>query len=363
MNSSTFNSDCHRRYVKWLYGIVFFPAFALYVLGIYLEPIYGDLTRVGLYDERSFGWQQPQLAFLKPLYEQGKYVRYHDMVVLGDSFSIARPRQQWQNYIVAATDWSVVTVDVDKFKWEKLLESQIFRDSPPKVLVMQSVERSFIGRIKDGQSCDAERAATQFGSVSSRPVIAIEPRIVNIEKSLKYFDRPRAWDKVKLGFVMKYSWKTLLRTVTGIESKNARKIDLTREAPFSSVRKREMLVYKEDVLKASSWREMDLSEMDCRIERIRKKVEANGRTKFVLMIAPDKLTAYKDFIVDRNLHDLSLLTQLSARHPDIIPRTDLALTAAIGSGKLDVYLPDDTHWGSTGHRIVAETVLDFLRSP
>jgi hypothetical protein len=123
-----------------------------------------------------------------------------------------------------------------------------------------------------------------------------------------------------------------------------------------------MLVFKDDFQKVPQWHKMDLSEMACRIEQIRKLVEANGKTKFILMVAPDKLTAYSDFLSDKNWRDVSLLAGLSEKLPDVIPRIDLAITSAIRAGEQDVYWPDDTHWGSTGHQITAETLLGFMRT-
>ena len=95
---------------------------------------------------------------------------------------------------------------------------------------------------------------------------------------------------------------------------------------------------------------------------MRQQVEANGQTRFVLIVAPDKLTAYSDFIANKKLRNISMLTELSERNNKVIPRIDLALISAIRNGEQDVYLPDDTHWGSSGHRIAAETLLDFLQS-
>jgi hypothetical protein len=39
---------------------------------------------------------------------------------------------------------------------------------------------------------------------------------------------------------------------------------------------------------------------------------------------------------------------------------DLALRKKIAHGIQDIYLPNDTHWGSTGHKITAETIHQYL---
>jgi len=44
-----------------------------------------------------------------------------------------------------------------------------------------------------------------------------------------------------------------------------------------------------------------------------------------------------------------------------IVRTDLLLREAIEKGQQDIFLPNDSHWGSEGHRIVADGLLDYLR--
>jgi hypothetical protein len=45
-----------------------------------------------------------------------------------------------------------------------------------------------------------------------------------------------------------------------------------------------------------------------------------------------------------------------------MPRADIALRAAIAAGTRDVYLPNDSHWSTTGSRLVAQTVIDYLRA-
>ena len=50
-----------------------------------------------------------------------------------------------------------------------------------------------------------------------------------------------------------------------------------------------------------------------------------------------------------------------AKHRELhVPRLDVALRNEIIRGTRDVYLPNDTHWGSSGHKIVAETLHQYL---
>lgn len=353
MNSYTFSFNSHRLYTLGIILLAFLPSFGLFLLGVFLEPLYGDLTRIGSYSEREFGWTKPQLKFSKKLYSDGRYTDYHDIVVLGDSFSRSWPQQQWQNYLVAETDLSLITLDIDKNKWEDVVESNIFRKNPPKFLIFQSVERYFAMRLKK-EHCD-EQTLPERSEFTAPPIVHIHP-----EGKTRYVERGKEWNDVKLRFVLNYLKNGAWRLLRGIEKTNVRKIDLTEAAPFSSFNNREMLVFKDDLEKVSSWQDMSLAEMGCRIEGIRKQIEANGHTKFVLMIAPDKLTAYADFLANKNLRDISYVTKLTEQNQEVMPRIDIALTAAIRTGVLDVYLPDDTHWGSSGHQIIAETLLGFL---
>lgn len=358
VNFFTSNSENHRRYVLGLMFLALIPAFGLFLLGIYLEPLYGDLTRIGLHSEREFGWSKPQLKFSKPLYTDARYSRYHDVVVLGDSFSRVWPQHQWQNYLVSATDWSVVTLDINTIKLEHVLQNRVFRETPPKIFVYESVERELPSRIISTQPCIGSEIRQSLKQTYQHQFI----HAGNLENTTRYVEREKNWSDVKLGFVLKYLWHGSWRSFLNEERTDTRKIALSQVAPFSSANRQEMLVYKDDLKKISPLQQLGEQEYDCRIERMRQQVEANGKTRFVLIVAPDKLTAYSDFISDEKLRNISKLSQFSERHKKVIPRIDLALKLAIRNGEQDIYLPDDTHWGSSGHRIAAESFLVFLQS-
>ncbi len=362
MSSSTSNSNPHYRYVKRLLALALIPAFGLFSLGVYLQPLYGDLTRIGSYSEKEFGWNKPQLEFQYPLFDIGRYDRYYDVVVLGDSFSNARPRHQWQNHLVKATGWSVTTLDFGKTKLDQVLESKFFHENPPKYLILEWVERSLPQRIRRIQSCKVADLPSRKKSSSIRfyQTMPLKPDERNY--LALHVERKTDWSDIKLGWVFRYVWHNVSRIINGNEYTDATNVKLSRPAPFSSINKKTLLVYKSDLSKVAEWRQIRLAEMGCGIEMMRDKVEANGYTQFVLMVAPDKLTAYADFIGEKDLRNTSRLSTLSDQYPGIMPRLDLTLISAIHQGEQDVYLPDDTHWGSTGQKIAAGTLLTFLRA-
>lgn len=363
MSSYISSSESHHRYVTWLLLLVLIPVVGLFTLGIYLQPLFGDLTRIGTYAEKDFGWNKPQFEFNQPLSEIGRYERYFDVVVLGDSFSTGRPNLHWQNYLVAATGWSVVTLNINKIDLEQVLKNPVFRKTPPKIFILGTVERELPRRIRHERPCDATTFPRQVDVTTALTPVSAPVQERELQGLAKQVERETVWHDIKLGYVKDYLWNSLRHTLIGNAHTDAAKVELVRNAPFSSVNKQAMLVYKDDFRKVPWWREMGLPEISCRIERMHKQVESNGQTQFVFMVAPDKLTAYADFLRDKDLHHISALAELSGQLPEVMPRIDLALISAIHKGEQDVYLPDDTHWGSSGYQIAAETLLTFLRNP
>jgi hypothetical protein len=366
VSSYTSSSDPHRNYVLWLLALPLVLVAALFALGIHLQPLYGDLTRVGFFAEKDFGWNKPQLEFQHPLSSMGQYDRYHDVVVLGDSFSTGRPELHWQNYLGLATGWSVVTLDVNKITLDQVLANPVFRKTPPKLFILELVERDLPLVLKNQyQTCDATKVSefppSRAGAIHNLASTTMSARLEEITRFAKHTNRENAWRDINVGYVRGYVWNSLLRRLFGETHTPALVVDLSRPAPFSSPNKQALLLYRNDIRKAKWWRDMPMSEIDCRIEALHGKVEANRYTQFAFMVAPDKLTAYADYVRNKNYQNISGLAELLNHHPSIMPRLDLALISAIHKEEQDIYLPDDTHWGSSGNQIVAMTLLNFLQ--
>ena len=366
MSFFTFNSEPHRRFVLWLLALVVLPVAVLFVIGIYLQPLYGDLTRIGFYSEREFGWSGTQVIFPNTKLEfnalPNNNSQLYKILVLGDSFSRVHPELQWQNYLKEISHESIGTMDINKIRLHQILASQGFRDNPPKVLIMESVERELPHHLKENMStCQITPSDTR--KIDSSPDITPiidwnwESHIADITQHKSREINP---SEINPSYVLKFLWNNIPGDLI---HPNVYRIDITRPALFSSRDQSAFLVYQDDVNKIKLWRKMGLPEMSCRIEEIRRQVEANGYTRFILMVPPDKLTAYSDYLSDSKFQHASLLSALSELHPKVMPRLDKALITAIHAGEQDVYFPDDTHWASNGQRIAAETLISFMKHP
>jgi hypothetical protein len=346
----------NRRYVLWILACVGVPSLVLFLFGIFIQPLYGDLTRIGLYTERDFGWKKPQQKFKAPAYTQDQYSQYQDVVVLGDSFSRGWPYHQWQNHVIAQTGWSMTTLDITSVDIDKILANPIFQKTPPKIFILESIERSFAERIARSPACTGPYDATTASLPAPLSLAHSKPAALDSS----YVARENNWNDVKLEFVWKYI-RNAIRLRGSEAPTKVRPLPLTRHDLFSSRNNSQVLVYGEDFDKQAKWQAMPLAEMSCRTQQIRKQIERNGKTRFVLLVPPDKLTAYADFLVDPSLRHISQLANLALDNPAIVPRIDLALKSAIAHGEQDVYLPDDTHWGPAGHKIAAQALLAFLQ--
>jgi len=340
--------------------LAFLPAALFFGVGIYLQPLDGDLTRIGAHAERDHGWNGPQAVFKQPRYTQGEYTRGHDMVVVGDSFATAMPQHQWQNQVATATGMSIVTLSSYTTSVQQVLQSSVFAQQPPRFFVLTYTERHLPSQIGKDVRCDGFAPVPQANHpVEARTTVDL-PRIDHpqvLHRQTHWYD----WRDVKLAHAAKHVVYSVVRSAFDHEPTKALSIGLSRPDLFSSAKPSATLVFRGDVDKLAQWREAGLDDLSCRIEKLRQRVEANGHTRFILMVPPDKLTAYSTWTTRHDLKSLSQLADLSRRHPSVMPRLDQALITAIDQGHKDVYLPNNTHWGSNGHLVAAQTLIDFLK--
>lgn len=338
----------------------FLPGLVCFVLAIRMQPINGDLTRIGAYPESQYGWSTPQRVFAKPLFGNS-VADQADVLVIGDSFATAMSNHQWQNQVVVATGMSVSTVSSYDLTVDQVMADPAYQARPPRFLVLTLVERHFPSVLARQARCEAGpsvRAGAAPSAGYPRPV-PIPAVVDGVE-----ITRPTAWSDfrdVPLGLAVKQLVREAVYRASGRQLTKAWQYGLSRTDLFSNALPDRLIVFHGDIEKTAQWREPGPAGIDCLLADLRRKVEADGRTRLVVLVAPDKLTAYTPWVTDPSVQKLSELGALVDRHPDLIPAVDRALHAAIDAGTSDVYLPNNTHWGIQGHMVVGQVMADFLQ--
>jgi hypothetical protein len=346
-----------RSYLRTFLALVL-PALALLMASsIYYEPIQGDLTRVGGFTENAYGWNATHKRFVPPLVAT-RYDQPFDIVVLGDSYSVNPGGQTdhgayWTNYLAQQTGLSVVALSLHRMSVRDLVDHPVFRRSPPRLVVLEMVERYLVRNLVIEQRWVGP-------GFDGCPAPGPAPP-VRLSQPLKA--TPVAWQRADaFGFhfdqAVDLLWKSAGRAVD-IDRTRARSLELTGPGPFSSAANDRLLVY-DDELRPLPWSRAEIDQALCRLRAIQDRVQANGQTAFMFMAAPDKLSVYSDHVADAGLRGRSRLGPFHAE-----PRLNHAnllgpLRDGVRCGLVDVYLPNDTHWGTPGHEIVAGALTAAL---
>jgi hypothetical protein len=350
-----------RSYILLFVAVVIPPILIMLVLALTQEPLRGDLTRPGGYTESDYGWNKPQERFSPPLVST-RYDRPFDVVVLGDSFS-ANLRGQtdagafWPNYLAQRTGLSTVVVTRFDMTLADLLRHPVFLRTPPRVLILETVERYLIrdfvheadqrvGRSEGHCGVEVHRlpALPAFRALNTTPVPWVRDT------------RP----EVNFDQAANFLWKTVLRNGLGYEPTRVLRLALTRSDMFSSRRSDQLLVYDDELRKMRIVTTEALDQAYCALIDAQNRIQRNGHTRFLFMSAPDKATAYADYLTDAELRHISPLPEFYRRSGLKQVALVERLRQAIRCGAKDIYMPNDTHWSSTGHGIVADAVIAAL---
>jgi hypothetical protein len=80
----------------------------------------------------------------------------------------------------------------------------------------------------------------------------------------------------------------------------------------------------------------------CRLVALQNIVQSNGKTFFILIIVPSKLSAYDNFLGDRKYAGLNVIDEVVSPGLDSHPALK-HIEKEIKSCSMDVYLFNDTH--------------------
>ncbi|HYD31090.1 MAG TPA: hypothetical protein VEB64_09590 [Azospirillaceae bacterium] len=351
--------DPWRFYNRLVLGVLGLMAAVVLPVAWWLEPLAGDLTRLGGYAENMFGPLAPHQRFHPPLARPGPLDQPIDVLVIGDSFSIAPPGEEgshagthWADHLAALTGLTVRVIHQNRLDVWDYLGSELFRRHPPRVFLYETAER-YINRRPT-----APTAPLPSPHPAARPEPAplpLRPRPEAPAEEVRPLHTP--WTEPNFGEAVNYLLKAAARNL-GADSTPAVVRALTRRGLFSCRQPGLALFIDEDF---APWKRDAalLNQKRSTLNRMRAVAEANGHTRFAALIAPDKATIYADHLTDPR-PDTGVLDALDDGEDTLI-RVDHPLRKAVNRGVRDVYLPNDTHWGTPGHRLVAETVVEHLR--
>jgi hypothetical protein len=327
----------------------------LVATAIYVEPLDGELTRIGGYAEREFGWNQPRKTLGGGHQLSNRYDQYYDIVVLGDSFS--KPGL-WQSFLKQATGFSFTTLHWDGTSLADILNNDVFKRTPPKLLIVESGVRYLPQRFTGTDYTCLTRL-----SVASHNTPSFEPNETRIEFTEISRIKETPFAEINLKFAMLFLKKNLMRLALNTDFGKVKKYPLTRNDLFSSNNSQALLVMQ-TWFEKRVWTKAELTASTCAVLDAQLRVQSNNKTHFILLPIPDKATAYANYIKNKDFDFVSMagINQMMTENKVNSPRVDLLLQNAIDKGEKDIYLPNDTHFGSRGYELTAISIVDFLKA-
>ena len=323
----------------------------LILFSLYVQPVEGDLTRIGGYSERNYGWNLPQEVLNPNFSTERTYDKYYDIVILGDSFSISGI---WQAYFTAHTDLSYTTLSWDNATVKDILNNPNFINTPPKLFVVESGVRYLSLRFySKAQTCPASnssRFSTEWLTKSG------EHDNLFIKRSR---DTSIDLTKINLKFALHYIENSLFRLIFNNDFSKVKKYALTRNDLFSNI-------ISSDILLLQTWSSKNnltpdkLSAAICEVSNVQNLVQNNGKTIFVFMPIPEKGSAYLNYILEPEFTALNVDQELINNNVNT-PKLEMLIKKAIDGGEKDLYLPNDTHFGYKGYQLTATALYQLLR--
>ncbi len=327
------------QYIKYFLSTALIIIFFFFVLGLFLQPLNGDLTRIGNYSENDFGWnaRQPQIAVKGSVHEITP-----DVIVLGDSFSAGNI---WQSVVMEKRGGNILT-----FPWKnpnalEYLVTSLKKTYPTtKYLVIETVEREFIPRFNTPQNLT--------GNQKEKPVIITPYKTASIRdtSTLHPMHDPVYAIQATVNSLKKND-KTSRSGLTIITP-------LNRKGLFSN-RKSDLLIYYTDDDRKKNWNYDEIEKAVANIRRLRDLAERSGIT-LIMVVVPDKSTAYGQFFKS---------AQFRYPQPDVWAELDKQGVAQVNLKKIlipavgytqDLYYPNDTHLGVKGFTLMGEAISNRL---
>jgi hypothetical protein len=325
-----------------------------------LGPPVGDLTRVAGLSEYRYGWNGLSQGFAKNHFERTSLVALEagadpgEILVFGDSYSFEQGNNiTWTNTLHALTGRKIRLAELRTFKEvEDYFRSPAYARNPPEVVLIETAERLVYRRSETSLSTKDACAITAAPNlIAARPV---DPRrsATTRRQSFDDFDELVSWGALAVRLKIFLPRKVMIA-------------EMNTPAHFSSTSASSLLFYFEDVTNhlPSAFGVQSVETLPGRVGCVLANLVATGavHSSVFLTVAPDKRTLYEPFLTSPlppKKYDMLKIASAAVGTAYIDLYTPLR--AEVTNQSVDVYWPNDTHWGALGHEIVGTTIAKAI---
>ena len=341
---------------NFILAMMMFVSFNYVVWRLFTEQLLSDQYGVGgnlarlayIVDSKYPRWQNTDLP--KKHISFGDYHGQQvDIVTIGDSFSTGSGEgrnRYYQDYIASLNNMSVL--NLEEFKRGAgpfmtaitLLNSGLLDKIHPKVLILESVERSSIERFSK---------EIDFTETSS------------INDICKFYNKP----KTKVNYLekdhfinnsnLKYIFYKIAYLFSDTPTEEVIRKKLSR-AMFSVKNDSILLFVNGDIKSIQRVTPESVKKLNDNINLFSKMLQTKG-IKLYFMPAVDKYDLYREYIVDNPYPKNIFFEELSKlpKQYEFID-TKKILHNAVMRGEKDIYYADDTHWNWRASELIFSQV-------
>jgi hypothetical protein len=328
-------------YIRWFTLPVAIFLLSAVPLSLYFGAITGDLTRIGNWSERDFGWNKPQADVF--IHSNGLSVTNPEILILGDSYS--HPNI-WQSYLEQGRQLQTLSYQYqDVGCIDNWVDWALEKHHPDvHTVVIQIVERSFV---------------PQFRRVSSCPKSKPDP--VEISQGDNNPNREKI-DITLDGAYLLPAIANSIRIAGGsserIVSGDSISVPLSTSQLFSNLKSDRILYYAGDESKAN-WSAEDVRAAVTNLKSIQDAINEEG-LRFILIVIPDKSSVYREFFADQDDYLEFPDVNQPLREAGVNAVDLLTFFQQEAPGTIDLYLPNGTHLSAQGYKLLASKVADEI---
>jgi hypothetical protein len=312
----------------------------------YFQKLYGDLTRIGNFPERDFGWNALQPAIEPQLFKDYP-LEEADILIIGDSFSVSRV---WQSKLIAE-GMKVSTIIWQDLKTDERLPNnlgEVLRSAGFKgrYVIIESIERLFQSRM--------QKLAENTPPLIKRTLVidAAFPLYPFTQRQRISFDKLNGADwgvkalynhiKLKLDLPQEY-----------LKSGAVQAVKINTCAWFSH-HLCQYAIFVDGDFKKQTFNSIN------NVLAVNKNLQEAGFQP-IWMLVPDKSTVYLGYGV-LGQYPYQNIWQTFAQHSELIAPDIASAFIPKSRATVDFYMPNDTHLSTIGFLYMGDYMAKGMRN-